>query len=160
MTTAQIEALIAEAAEKIEAWDAEHDDADGVGEAGFEEWDERATYEGQIEGYRKVLAILAAESSASEPEHGLPTVKLPSISFPGEAAEIFRGKIEEMLGYGVTVTTDQGERIDGVLVGPDYEVDDWAQIRIHPVREGDYYPDLKDITSPTQSVLAYNVEVH
>ena len=61
------------------------------------------------------------------------------ISFAGEAYETFQNLLVRLDGFGVTVTTLDGEVIDGVLAGPDV-TDEWGDcILIFPVAEGDDY---------------------
>jgi hypothetical protein len=91
----------------------------------------------------------------------------PSLSYPGESSENFSRRIDEMIGWGVTVTTEDGETIEGVLAGAAAEeVDDWAAIRIYPaVEEGDGGLDYLTIDEykkrgiEARVVTAFNVEV-
>src|SRR3954469_15432972 len=41
-----------------------------------------------------------------------------SISFSGEAAERFQNLLDEFKGFGVTITPQEGEPYEAVLVGP------------------------------------------
>ena len=81
------------------------------------------------------------------------------ISYEDEAYESFQTVLSTMAGYGVTVTTEDGEVIEGVLVGPDPDSDWGSQVLIHPVADGDYLA-LEAYTTAPRSVDAEDVHVH
>lgn len=86
-----------------------------------------------------------------------------SISFAGEAYETFQKLLQECKGYGVTLTTHDGERIEGVLVGPVLE-DEWGDcVAIYPVHDGEDYETLEHYQSlpvPPMAVRVGDVHVH
>lgn len=62
-----------------------------------------------------------------------------SISFAGEAYETFQSLLQSLEGFGVTVTTQDGERIEGVLDGPALD-DEWGDtVKVFPVDEDEGY---------------------
>lgn len=65
------------------------------------------------------------------------------VSFSDGASETFRSYIEQIKGFGVTVTTQEDETIEGVLAGP--AGGEWLdEIAIYPVPDGELYGDLAD----------------
>lgn len=65
-----------------------------------------------------------------------------SISFAGEAYETFQTLLQRCEGFGVTLTTLDGERIAGVLAGPQLD-DEWGDaVGIYPVEDGQDYMTL------------------
>jgi len=89
----------------------------------------------------------------------------PSISFPGEASEIFTKLCsQDFRGFGVTVTSEDGEQIEGVLAsGSIDEDDDWAVCRIWAVEEPNDYETPEHYEQhgvAPRVVTAHNVNIH
>lgn len=77
-----------------------------------------------------------------------------AISFEGEAWEVFQTFISRIPGYGVTVTTQDGEVIPARLIGGRGESEWGDAITIQPVDEK--YDDI----GPERTVRVGRVEVH
>jgi hypothetical protein len=82
------------------------------------------------------------------------------ISFADDAYETFQILLQRMQGFGVTVTTLDGNEISGVLVGPDLQHEWGDAVLIHPVAEGDDHLVLAAYTDTPQCVRAKDVHVH
>lgn len=82
-----------------------------------------------------------------------------AIAFAGEAYETFQNLIRELEGYGVTVTTESGEIIEAVLIGPDVDAEDGGTIIVQPVSEGEIYDVYSEHRLPPRSVTVGRVEV-
>lgn len=85
------------------------------------------------------------------------------ISFAGEAYETFQTFLQKMAGFGVTITTLDGEEIQGILVGPVLN-DEWGDcVAIYPVPEGEDYMVLEHYQRqgiPPREVRVSDVHVH
>lgn len=82
-----------------------------------------------------------------------------SISFTGEAGELFNTTISAMPDYGVTVTTEDGEKVEGYLVGVDREAD-WYGAVIIAANGGDWdiFPGSPKLTR--RKIVAKDILVH
>jgi hypothetical protein len=82
------------------------------------------------------------------------------ISFAGEAYEAFQNLLRQCRGYGVTITTQDGEVFDAVLVGPDLQ-NEWGDtVLAHEVGAGDDYRAPEAYTKPPRSVRVADVHIN
>jgi hypothetical protein len=83
-----------------------------------------------------------------------------SISFAGEAYESFQSALDRMRGYGVTITTQNGEVFDAVLVGADGEAEMGDTVLSHEVKNGEDFNAVESYTTPPRSDRVVDVCIH